>query len=52
MKRDEEVIIAQAGEPVARLVPSQPEAGRLWIAEDLDAPSATSSCGISRVAER
>lgn len=43
----EEIIIARAGEPVARLMPIQPEAGlrkpgedadRLWIAEDFDAP--------------
>ncbi len=43
----EEIIIARAGQPVARLVPIQPVAGerkpgedtgKLWIAEDFDAP--------------
>jgi prevent-host-death family protein len=42
----EEVIIAKAGEPVARLVPvpqrGQPEMGfmrgKIWIADDFDAP--------------
>ena len=42
----EEVIIARAGEPVARLVPVPPEGkpemgfmrGKMWIADDFDAP--------------
>lgn len=42
----EEVIIAKAGEPIARIVPIQsqrlrlPDAakGTLWVAEDFDAP--------------
>lgn len=42
----EEVIIARAGEPIARIVPIQvarprepdTEAGRLWVAEDFDGP--------------
>jgi prevent-host-death family protein len=43
----EEIVIARAGKPVARLVPIEPEgdqrrpaldAGKLWIAEDFDAP--------------
>lgn len=43
----EEIIIARAGKPVARLVPVQPSAGRrspgidagkLWIADDFDTP--------------
>lgn len=45
----EEVIIAKAGEPVARIVPirnrarRQPgtERGNLWVAEDFDAPLPT-----------
>jgi len=42
----EEVVIAKAGEPVARLVPVRKkgkpelgtERGRMWIADDFDAP--------------
>ncbi|MBL8727893.1 MAG: type II toxin-antitoxin system Phd/YefM family antitoxin [Planctomycetes bacterium] len=42
----EEVIIARAGEPIARIVPIQvararqpdTETGRLWVAPDFDAP--------------
>jgi len=43
----EEVTIAKAGIPVARLVPIEPKAGkktlgidrgRIWVAEDFDAP--------------
>lgn len=43
----EEIVISKAGKPVARLVPYAPpagdrplgrDAGRLWIAEDFDAP--------------
>lgn len=42
----EEVIIAKAGEPIARIVPIRPqgrrlpdtEKGTLWVAEDFDAP--------------
>ncbi len=46
--RGDEVIIAKAGKPIARLVPVQRagrmdqllgiDKGRLWIAEDFDAP--------------
>jgi prevent-host-death family protein len=44
--RGEEVIIAKAGRPVARLLPFAPQgkrplgldAGRVWIADDFDAP--------------
>lgn len=42
----EEVVIAKAGEPIARLVPirrvvrREPDtcAGRIWVADDFDAP--------------
>ncbi len=42
----EEVIIAKAGEPIARIVPIHSQRlrlpdtakGRLWVAEDFDAP--------------
>ena len=43
----EEIVIARAGKPVARLVPLKPErqprqpgslAGKIWIAEDFDEP--------------
>lgn len=46
--RGEEIIIAKAGKPMARLVPLRPSArrerkpgvlkGKIWIAEDFDAP--------------
>jgi prevent-host-death family protein len=42
----EEVVIAKAGKPVARLIPFAPrgkrilgiDAGKVWIADDFDAP--------------
>ncbi|MDA2930253.1 type II toxin-antitoxin system Phd/YefM family antitoxin [Acidobacteria bacterium AH-259-O06] len=43
----EEIVIAKAGKPIARLVPVQPPAqdrvpgddeGQVWIADDFDAP--------------
>lgn len=43
----EEIVIARAGKPVARLVPVEPiagqrtpglDAGKLWVADDFDAP--------------
>jgi prevent-host-death family protein len=43
----EEIVIARAGKPVARLVPAEPrqqprelgkDRGKIWIAEDFDAP--------------
>jgi prevent-host-death family protein len=46
--RGQEIIIAKAGKPMARLVPLRPSAmrkrkpgalkGRIWIAKDFDAP--------------
>ena len=46
VERGEEVTIARAGHPIARLVPAQPHEGReigfasevIWIADDFDAP--------------
>lgn len=47
VERGEEIIIARAGRPVARLVPVQPESsrrvalgldrGKVWMADDFDA---------------
>jgi prevent-host-death family protein len=46
--RGEEIVIAKAGKPMARLVPLRPSArkvrkpgalkGKIWVAEDFDAP--------------
>ncbi len=46
--KGEEIIIAKAGKPMARLVPLRPSArkerkpgglkGKIWVAEDFDAP--------------
>jgi prevent-host-death family protein len=46
VERGEEIVIARAGEPVARLLPYKPrtgrtlgaDRGRVWIADDFDAP--------------
>lgn len=46
VQRGEEIIIAKAGRPVARLVPLEAagprvpgsRAGKMWMAEDFDAP--------------
>jgi prevent-host-death family protein len=48
--RGEEIVIAKAGKPMARLVPLRPAArrhrkpgalkGKIWVAEDFDAPMA------------
>lgn len=46
VERGEEIVIARGGEPVARLLPYRPRAGRVlgndrdtvWVAEDFDAP--------------
>ena len=47
VERGEEIIIARAGKPVARLLPFEPAVtprtfggarGQVWIAEDFDAP--------------
>ena len=54
VEEGEEVIIARAGVPVARLVPVQPpskrelgfEHGRVFIADDFDAPLADDVLGL------
>jgi len=47
LEQGEEVVIVRAGEPVAKLVPANPSkrqlklgayAGKIWIADDFDAP--------------
>ena len=50
VSRGEEIVIAKAGRPMARLVPLRPSArkerkpgalkGKIWVAEDFDAPMA------------